>query len=85
LIRTLRDIRFLIISFGFYLRDFAAHFDGVSPVDADIVFITVILNCIVMYPLLLLFCLFCVIYFIYLAFRTHVLSCVRGGRHAYVA
>jgi hypothetical protein len=63
--------------FGFYLI-FATHFDGVSPPVSGIVSYCVFwtVYCFV----LLLFCLFWGLsYFIHLAFRTHVSSCVRDG------
>jgi hypothetical protein len=41
-----------------------------APTDASVIFVTVIMECIVMYLYLLL------LYLFYLAFRTHVLSCV---------
>jgi hypothetical protein len=51
-----------------------------APAYVGVVFSLFILDCMVMYILLLLFCLFCDFsYFIHLAFRTHVSSCVRGG------
>jgi Na+/H+ antiporter NhaC len=41
------------------LRDFAAYSDGASPADVSVVFSLFILDCMVMYIILLLFCLFC--------------------------
>jgi hypothetical protein len=66
LIRVLRDVRFFITSFGFYLRYLMPILMESTPTDADVVFITVILDCIVVYLYLLLFCLFCVVVFIFI-------------------
>jgi hypothetical protein len=51
--------RVLFILLGFSLRDFAAHSDGASPADVGVVFSLFILDCMIMYIILLLFCLFC--------------------------
>jgi hypothetical protein len=59
------EFRVCFLLLGFYLRDFAVHSDGASPVDVGVVFHTVILDCVVMYLYLLLFRLFS--------------SCIRGG------
>jgi hypothetical protein len=65
--------------FGFYLRDFATHSDGVSPAGVWRCILLYILDC-YCFVLLLLFCLFGDLsYFIHLTFRTHVSSCARGG------
>jgi hypothetical protein len=70
----------LFLSFGFLFERFAAHSDGASPAYAGIVYSLFILDCMVLYLYLLLFCLFWNLsYFIHLAFRTHVSSCVHGG------
>jgi hypothetical protein len=70
----------LLLSFGFLFERFAAHSDGASPAYVGVVYSLFILDCMVMYLYLLLFCLFwdfsCIIH---LAFRTRVSSCVRGG------
>jgi hypothetical protein len=69
----------LVSFFGLYLRDFATHSDWVSPVGVRRCIYLYILDC-YCFVLLLLFCLFWDLsYFIHLAFRTHVSSCVRGG------
>jgi hypothetical protein len=51
-----------------------------SPPPMQALYLFIILDCVVMYYYLLLFCLLCVDLFIYLIldFRTHVSSCVRG-------
>jgi hypothetical protein len=51
--------RVLFILLGFSLRDFAAHSDGASPADVGVVFSLFILDCMVMYIILLLFYLLC--------------------------
>jgi hypothetical protein len=68
-----------VFFFGLYLRDFATHFDGVSPAGVWHCTLLYILDC-YCFVLLLLFCLFWDLsYFIHLTFRTHISSCVRGG------
>jgi hypothetical protein len=52
-------IRVLFILLDFSLRDFAAHSDAASPADVGVVFSLFILDCMVMYIILLLFRLFC--------------------------
>jgi hypothetical protein len=52
------EFRVLFLLLGFSLRDFAAHSDGASPADVGVVFSLFILDFMVMYIILLLFCLF---------------------------
>jgi hypothetical protein len=49
--------RVLFLLLGFFLRDFAAHFDGASPVDVGVV----LYSC---YSRLLLFCIIIIVLFI---------------------
>jgi hypothetical protein len=62
----LRDVGFFISYFEFYLRDLLPILMESTPVDAGVVFIIVILDCIVMYIIfiIILFILCCCIYFI---------------------
>jgi hypothetical protein len=50
---------FYFLSLGFIREIFATHSDGVSPVNVMRCTLLYILDCMVMYLYLLLFCLFC--------------------------
>jgi hypothetical protein len=50
---------FYLFLFGFLFERFVAHSDGASPAYAGVVYSLFILDCMVMYLYLSLFCLFC--------------------------
>jgi hypothetical protein len=76
----LRDDGFLIISFGFYLRDLLPILMESVPADADIVFIYYSgLYYHVFIFIIILFILCWFIYLFHLVFRTHVSSCICDG------
>jgi hypothetical protein len=77
LVRTPRVIKFFFL-LGLYLRDFAARSDGVSPVDVDIVFLLLFWTVCCHVFITIIVVVVVVLYFLYLAFYTHVFSCVHG-------
>jgi hypothetical protein len=78
LIMNHRVIRFYLFLLGLYLSDFAVHSDRVSPVNVRRHIFTVILGCVLSctFIIIVLFILW-LLYFIHLAFNTHVSSYVR--------